>query len=34
MIIYKAFDANPSLDVREVFLDLSKAFDNEIDMMI
>ena len=25
--IYKAFDVNPSLDVREVFLDLSKAFD-------
>ena len=25
--IYKAFDANPSLDVRGVFLDLSKAFD-------
>ena len=25
--IYKAFDANPSLDVRWVFLDLSKAFD-------
>ena len=25
--IYKAFDANPSLEVREVFLDLSKAFD-------
>ena len=25
--IYKAFDANPSLDVRGVFLDLSKTFD-------
>ena len=25
--IYKAFDANPSLEVREVFLILSKAFD-------
>ena len=25
--IYKAFDANPSLDVRGVFLDLSRAFD-------
>ena len=25
--IYKAFDANPSLEVRAVFLDLSKAFD-------
>ena len=25
--IYKALDANPSLDVRRVFLDLSKAFD-------
>ena len=25
--IYKAFDASPSLDVRGVFLDLSKAFD-------
>ena len=25
--IYKAFDANPSLDVREVFLGLPKAFD-------
>ena len=25
--IYKAFDANPSLDVKGVFLDLSKAFD-------
>ena len=25
--IYKAFDANPSLDGRGVFLDLSKAFD-------
>ena len=25
--IYKAFDANPSLDVRGVFLGLSKAFD-------
>ena len=25
--IYKAFDANPSLDVRGDFLDLSKAFD-------
>ena len=25
--IYKAFDTNPSLDVRGVFLDLSKAFD-------
>ena len=24
---YKAFDANPSLDVKGVFLDLSKAFD-------
>ena len=26
--IYKAFDANPSLEVRVVFLDLSKAFEN------
>ena len=25
--LYKAFDANPSLDIRGVFLDLSKAFD-------
>ena len=25
--IYRAFDANPSLKVRHVFLDLSKAFD-------
>ena len=25
--IYNAFDANPSLEVRGVFLDLSKAFD-------
>ena len=25
--IYKTFDTNPSLDVRGVFLDLSKAFD-------
>ena len=25
--IYRAFDANPSLEVRGVFLDLSKAFD-------
>ena len=25
--IYKEFDRNPSLEVREVFLDLSKAFD-------
>ena len=25
--IYSAFDANPSLEVRGVFLDLSKAFD-------
>ena len=25
--IYKAFDADPSLEVRGVFLDLSKAFD-------
>ena len=25
--IYKAFDTNPSLEVRSVFLDLSKAFD-------
>ena len=25
--IYRAFDANPSLEVRRVFLDLSKAFD-------
>ena len=25
--IYKTFDANPSLEVRGVFLDLSKAFD-------
>ena len=24
---YKSFDANPSLEVRGVFLDLSKAFD-------
>ena len=28
--IYKAFGANPSLDVRGVFLDLSKAFDDLI----
>ena len=26
--MYCAFDANPSLEVRGVFLDLSKAFDN------
>ena len=26
--IYKAFDANTSLEVRVVFLDLSKAFEN------
>ena len=25
--IYKSFDANPSLEVRAVFLDISKAFD-------
>ena len=25
--IYRAFDANPSLEVRGVFLDLSKTFD-------
>ena len=25
--IYRAFDVNPSLEVRGVFLDLSKAFD-------
>ena len=25
--IYSAFDCNPSLEVRDVFLDLSKAFD-------
>ena len=25
--IYRAFDANPSLELRGVFLDLSKAFD-------
>ena len=25
--IYKAFDSSPSLDVREFFLNLSKAFD-------
>ena len=25
--VYKAFDANPSLKVRGIFLDLSKAFD-------
>ena len=25
--IYKSFDANPSLEVRDVFLDISKAFD-------
>ena len=25
--IYKALDTNPSLEVRGVFLDLSKAFD-------
>ena len=25
--IYKAFDSNPSLEIRGVFLDLSKAFD-------
>ena len=25
--IYKSFDANPSLEVRGVFLDISKAFD-------
>ena len=25
--IYRTFDANPSLEVRSVFLDLSKAFD-------
>ena len=25
--IYNAFDANPSLEVRGVFLDISKAFD-------
>ena len=27
--IFSAFDANPSLEVRGVFLDLSKAFDRE-----
>ena len=26
--IYNAFDANPSLEVRGVFLDISKAFDS------
>ena len=26
--IYSAFDANPSLEVRGVFLDISKAFDS------
>ena len=26
---YNAFDANPSLEVRSVFLDTSKAFDRE-----
>ena len=25
--IFKAFDCNPTLEVRQVFLDLSKAFD-------
>ena len=25
--IYASFDANPSLEVRDVFLDISKAFD-------
>ena len=25
--IYKSFDANPSLEVRGIFLDMSKAFD-------
>ena len=25
--IYRAFDANPSLEIRSVFLDLSKGFD-------
>ena len=25
--IYKAFDGNPSLETRDVFLDISKAFD-------
>ena len=25
--IYKSFDANPSLEVRGIFLDISKAFD-------
>ena len=25
--IFRSFDANPSLEVRAVFLDLSKAFD-------
>ena len=25
--IYKSFDANPSLETRDVFLDISKAFD-------
>ena len=25
--IYKSFDYNPSLDIREVFVDISKAFD-------
>ena len=25
--IYNAFDANPSLEVRDVFLDISKTFD-------
>ena len=26
-VIFKAFDCNPPLDVRSVFLDISKAFD-------
>ena len=29
--VYCAFDANPSLDVRDVFLDLSKAFEKAFD---
>ena len=27
-VIYKVFDTNSSLDIREVILDFSKAFDN------
>ena len=26
--IYKSFDCNPPADMREIFLDISKAFDN------